>query len=229
MSSLAVDSRLARPLRFYETTLGKKAIMAITGIVLFGFLIGHMVGNLQVFAGDGGEKINNYALLLRRYTAALWAVRIGLLTAVVLHIVAAVQLWALQRAARPVGYVRKRNEDSSYASRTMYWSGPIVALFVLYHLAHFTWVVLPGEYEHLKPYQNIVYGFQQPLVSALYIFAIVLLCLHLNHGLWSMFQTLGVAHPRYTPLLKRFAALFSVLLAAGFVAVPVSVLLGIVK
>ncbi|HET8548072.1 MAG TPA: succinate dehydrogenase cytochrome b subunit [Bryobacteraceae bacterium] len=226
MSTMAVDSRLARGLRFYETTLGKKAIMAVTGLILFGFLIAHMIGNLQVFAGP--EALNHYAVKLREMPALLWFARLVLLISVVLHIVASVQLWGLQREARPVRYARKKNADSSYASRTMMWSGPIIAAFVVYHLAHFTWVILPGRYEHLKPYENVVYGFRQPLISLLYIIAIAMLCTHLYHGLWSMFQTLGVAHPRYTPALKRFAAVFSIALAAGFIAVPVAVLAGVV-
>jgi succinate dehydrogenase / fumarate reductase cytochrome b subunit len=227
MSTVAVDSRPARALRFYETTLGKKAVMAVTGIILFGFLVAHMVGNLQVFAGR--EVLNHYALKLREMPALLWFARVTLLLSVVLHIVASVQLWSLQRTARPVRYTRKKNDDSSYASRTMMWSGPIIAAFVVYHLAHFTWVALPGPYEHLKPYENLVYGFRQPLISIFYIAAIVMLCTHLYHGLWSMFQTLGLAHPRYTPALKRFAALFSIALAAGFIAVPVAVLTGVVR
>lgn len=229
MSAIAVDSRLARTLRFYETTLGKKAIMAVTGIILFGFLIGHMVGNLQVFAGDGGEKINHYAVQLRALGPLLWVVRGGLIVAAILHIVAAVQLARLKNAARPVGYVRKVNEDSSYAARTMYWSGPILLAFALYHLAHFTWVALPGRYEHLKPYQNIVYGFQQPLISVFYLISMLFLCMHLYHGLYSMFQTLGMAHPRWSGALKRFAQVFSLGLFVGFAAVPVAVLIGVVR
>jgi succinate dehydrogenase / fumarate reductase cytochrome b subunit len=226
MSSIAVEGRLASGLRFYETTLGKKAVMAVTGVILFGFLIAHMIGNLQVFLGP--EALNHYAIKLREMPALLWIARVVLLAAVILHIVASVQLWSLQRAARPLSYVRKKYEDSSYASRTMMWSGPIVAAFVVYHLAHFTWVILPGPYEHLKPYENVVYGFRQPLVSLIYIIAIVMLCTHLYHGLWSMFQTLGFAHPRYTPALKRFAAVFSIALALGFIVVPVAVLTGVV-
>jgi succinate dehydrogenase / fumarate reductase cytochrome b subunit len=224
---MAVEGHLARGLHFYETTLGKKAVMAVTGVILFGFLVGHMAGNLQVFLGP--EALNGYALKLREMPALLWIARVVLLVSVVLHIIASVQLWSLQRTARPVDYVRKKNEDSSYASRTMMWSGPIIAAFVVYHLAHFTWVILPGEYEHLKPYENLVYGFRQPLVSLIYIVAVAMLCAHLYHGLWSMFQTLGVAHPRYTPALRRFAAVFSIVLALGFIVVPIAVLTGVVR
>ena len=226
MSAIAVDTGLGRTLRFYETTNGKKVVMALTGFILFGFLLGHMAGNLQVFAGR--EKLNEYAVHLRALGPLLWLVRGALLLSVILHITASVQLWSLQRAARPVPYQKKKNEDSSYASRTMTWSGPIIFFFVIYHLMHFTWISFAG-YEHLKPYENIVYGFQQPGIAGVYILAMLLLCMHLYHGLWSMFQSLGIAHPRYTPKLKLFAKVFTAILAIGFVPVPVSVLLGVIR
>lgn len=227
MSAIATDTSSGRTLRFYETTNGKKVVMALTGFILFGFLLGHMVGNLQVFAGP--EKLDDYAIHLRQLGPLLWIARIVILAAVVLHIISSYQLWVLQRQARPVKYTVKKNEDSSYASRTMMISGPIIAFFVVYHLLHFTWVALPGRYEHLKPYENIVYGFQQPLIAIFYIVSMLLLSLHLYHGLWSMFQSLGIASPSYTPKLKLFAKLFTFLLAAGFISVPVSVLLGVVR
>jgi succinate dehydrogenase / fumarate reductase, cytochrome b subunit len=227
MSAIAVDTSSGRALRFYETTNGKKVVMALTGFILFGFLLGHMVGNLQVFAGP--EKLDDYAIHLRQLGPLLWIARIVILAAVVLHIISSYQLWVLQRQARPVKYTVKKNEDSSYASRTMMISGPIIAFFVVYHLLHFTWVALPGRYEHLKPYENIVYGFQQPLIAIFYIVSMLLLSLHLYHGLWSMFQSLGIASPSYTPKLKLSAKLFTFLLAAGFISVPVSVLLGVVR
>ena len=227
MSAIAVDTGLGRTLRFYDTTNGKKVVMAVTGFILFGFLLGHMAGNLQVFAGP--EKLDEYAIHLRQLGPLLWLARIVILAAVVLHVISSIQLWLLQREARPIKYKVKKNEDSSYASRTMMLSGPIIAFFVIYHLLHFTWVALPGRYEHLKPYENIVYGFQQPAIALFYIGCMLLLSLHLYHGLWSMFQSLGVASPRYTPKLKLFAKVFTLLLAAGFIAVPVSVMLGVVR
>ena len=227
MSAIAVETSPGRTLRFYGTTNGKKVVMAVTGFILFGFLLGHMAGNLQVFAGP--EKLDEYAIHLRQLGPLLWIIRVALLAAVVLHITSSIQLWLLQREARPIKYKVKKNEDSSYASRTMMVSGPIIAFFVVYHLLHFTWVALPGRYEHLKPYENIVYGFQQPAIALFSIAAMLLLSLHLYHGLWSMFQSLGIASPRYTPWLKRFAKTFTVLLAVGFIAVPVSVLLGVVR
>lgn len=226
MSAVAVNSTLARGVFFYRTTIGKKVVMAVTGIVMFGFLIGHMAGNLQFFLGR--EVLNAYAETLHHNAALLWTVRIGLLVSVALHIVAAVQLAVLQRSARPVSYYRRKPVGSSYAARTMYWSGPIIALFIVYHLLHLT-LGVPGvhpSYEYLNAYDNVVYGFSQPLATIAYIVAMILVGMHLYHGLWSMFQSLGFAHPRYSPKLKLFAKVFSVLLILGFLAVPVAVLAG---
>jgi succinate dehydrogenase / fumarate reductase cytochrome b subunit len=225
MSAVAINSTLARGVYFYRTTIGKKVIMAVTGIILFGFLIGHMAGNLQFFLGR--DVLNAYAEKLRAVPALLWSVRLALLASVILHIVAAVQLWLLQRDARPVGYFKKDNVGSTYAARTMYWSGPIIALFVIYHLLDLTWgVAHSGDFEHLNAYDNVVTGFSNPVVSLFYVVAVVLLGFHLYHGLWSLFQSLGFAHPRYTPKLKLFAKVFTVVLVLGFVVVPIAILFG---
>jgi succinate dehydrogenase / fumarate reductase cytochrome b subunit len=224
MSAAAMNSTLARGVFFYRTTVGKKAVMAITGLVLFGFLIGHMAGNLQFFLGR--EALNSYAEKLHHLGPLLWVVRLVLLASVAAHIVAAVQLWALQKAARPVAYTKYAPQGSTYASRTMYWSGPIIALFVVYHLLHFTTGTVHPGFEPLNAYDNVVIGFKQPLVSLFYVAAMILLGTHLYHGVWSMFQSLGLAHPRYTPKLKAFAKIFTFLLVLGFIAVPVAVLAG---
>jgi succinate dehydrogenase / fumarate reductase cytochrome b subunit len=224
MSAVAASGVLARGANFYGTTLGKKVVMAVTGIILFGFLIGHMLGNLQFFAGP--EKLNAYAENLRALGPLLWAVRIGLLIATLLHIQAAAALWRLQKLARPVAYSRRQNVGSNYAARTMYWSGPIVLAFLIYHLLHFTIGAAHPNFRDLRPYENVVIGFSNPIVSIAYVVAMVLLGMHLYHGLWSMFQTIGFAHPRYTPKLKAFAKLFTVVLVAGFLAVPIAVLAG---
>lgn len=225
MSALAVNALTERKLRFYETTVGKKFIMAGTGVVLFGFVVGHLAGNLQFFAGR--ETVNHYAVQLRTFPALLWAIRIGLLAAVIAHIVTSIQLVRLQNLARPVAYAKKRSVGSNYASRTMYWSGPIIAVFVVYHLLHMTWGTLHPRFEHLDVYDNLVYGFANPLVSAFYILAIGLLLMHLYHGLWSMFQTFGVSHPLWTPRLKILAKVVSIALFLGFSSIPVAVLAGI--
>jgi succinate dehydrogenase / fumarate reductase, cytochrome b subunit len=225
MSAVAVSGALGRGASFFQTTIGKKVVMAVTGVMLFGFLIAHMVGNLQFFQGP--EKLNHYAESLRQIMPALVVLRIGLLVAAVLHIVAAISLARSQQVARPVGYTKKQNVGSTYASRTMYWSGPIVLAFLIYHLLHFTFGPVHPNFRDLKPYENVVAGFANPIVAIAYIIAMVLLGMHLYHGLWSMFQSLGIAHPRYTPRIKAFAKVFTVVLVLGFISVPIAVLAGL--
>jgi succinate dehydrogenase / fumarate reductase cytochrome b subunit len=199
--------------------------MAVTGVLLFGFLLAHMAGNLQFFQGP--EKLNTYAENLHHLGPILWGMRLGLLAAVLLHIASSISLFRAQRRARPVGYTKRENVGSTYASRTMYWSGPIVLAFVVYHLLHFTIGSVHPQFRELKPYENVIVGFSNPIVSLAYIFAMVLLGMHLYHGLWSMFQTLGAAHPRYTPKLKAFAKVFTVIIVLGFISVPIAVLAGL--
>jgi len=231
MSTVALPP-MRRAIRFYEAPIGKKAVMAITGVILFGYVLGHLLGNLQIFSPDR-ETINQYAAFLHdpSRTGFLWGVRLLLLLAVVLHIFASYQLWSLNREARPVRYRKKDHVPSAYAARTMIWSGPIIAAFVIFHILHLTvGSVLPLR--EISPNQpdvraNVIAGFEHPAVAGFYILAMVLLCLHLYHGLWSMFQSLGISHPRYTPGLKRFAAVFAILIAAGNVSIPVAVMTGL--
>jgi succinate dehydrogenase / fumarate reductase, cytochrome b subunit len=212
-------------IRFYGSTIGKKAVMAVTGIILFGFLIAHMAGNLLFFGGP--EKLNLYAEKLRETPALLWGVRLTLLVSVLLHIIASIQLVRLQHAARPVSYMKKQNVGSTYASRTMYWSGPIIAAFLIYHLMHLTWGTAGLPFEELRPYENMIAGFSKPPVSVAYLIAIILLAMHLYHGLWSLFQSLGFSHPRYTPKIKLFAKAFTIVLVLGFASVPLAILAGV--
>jgi succinate dehydrogenase / fumarate reductase cytochrome b subunit len=213
--------------RFFESTIGKKAVMAVSGCILFLFVVGHLIGNLQIY--EGPEKLNNYSQFLRSMPAALWSVRIILLVMVVLHIWSSVQLVVRKIEARPTGYVRKKPAGSSYASRTMYWSGPIILAFVIYHLLDFTFGKVNPDFQEGNVYANVVASFQLIPVSAFYIISMLLLCLHLYHGLWSMFQSLGFYHPRYTPILKRAAATVAILIAAGNISIPVSVMAGWVQ
>jgi succinate dehydrogenase / fumarate reductase cytochrome b subunit len=195
---------------FWASTVGKKIVMAVTGIILFAFVIGHLLGNLQVF--EGPAKLNAYGAFLHSIGEFLWPVRIVLLIAVTLHIVATVQLALRKKRARPIEYSVKKAIASSYASRTMYWSGPIVLAFIIFHLLHLTaGYIHPGAaYIEGDVYHNVVSGFQVWWVSLSYIVAVSLLGLHLRHGLWSMFQTLGIHKPKQT-------------------FIPISVLLGLVK
>ncbi len=223
-------------LKLQRSAIGQKAVMAITGLVLFGFVLGHLAGNLKLYQGP--EKLNAYAEWLRDVgTPALprggllWAARCVLLAAVLLHIAAAWRLTVLNRRARPIDYAQRQNVQASYAARTMRWGGVIVLLFVVYHLAHFTWGLawahpdfIPGDVYH-----NVVAGFRAPWVALLYVVAQVALGLHLHHGLWSLFQSLGWNHPRWNPWRQRFATTFALLVAAGNISFPLAVLAGLVR
>jgi succinate dehydrogenase / fumarate reductase cytochrome b subunit len=235
MSSIALPP-LSRAIHFYEAPIGKKAVMAATGIVLFGYVVGHLLGNLQIYSSNP-EQINNYAAFLHNPSnaVALWGIRAFLLLSVSLHIIAATQLWLQNRAARPIGYYKKDDVPASYAARTMIWSGPIIGAFVVFHILHLT----AGSVVALKDINdnpatpdvraNVIAGFQHPAIAAFYIVAMLLLCLHLYHGVWSMFQSAGVSHPRYTPWLKRFAAICALLIAIGNISIPVAALAGWLK
>jgi len=224
MTATVSDNRVNRALRFYEAPIGKKVVMAVTGVILFGFVFVHMAGNLQIFLG--AEAFDAYGRLLRTEPALLWLARLILLGSVILHVVAAIQLSLLKKKARPIEYQKKENVDSSLASRTMIWSGILVALFIVYHIMNLTLgaVGLPFEEGHV--FDNAVATFRIPAISIAYIVAMVLLGFHLNHGVWSMFQSLGVSNPRYSARLKRFAAIFSVLVVLGFISIPIAVLAG---
>jgi succinate dehydrogenase / fumarate reductase cytochrome b subunit len=226
MSAPAAGIPRRRAARFYDSTVGKKIVMAVSGVVLFGYVVAHLLGNLQIFIGP--DQINHYAELLHASPPLLWTARILLLVILFLHIWSSVQLALRKWEARPIPYVKKRAVGSSYASRTMYWSGPIIFVFVVYHIMQFTLGVGGTEYVELHPYENVVHGFRNPLVAGFYIFAMILLCTHLYHGLWSMFQTLGVSHPRYSPILRRGAAVVATLICLGEISIPIAVLTGIV-
>ena len=227
MSAVIPGDKVSRITRFYDSTIGKKAVMAVSGLILFGFLAAHMLGNLQVFLGR--EVMNHYAESLRANPSLLWAARLILLASVVLHIWSSIDLALLKKQARPGAYVKRGNVQASYASRTMMWSGPIIAAFVVFHLLHLTTGIVHPNFIPLDAYGNVVNGFESVPVSISYIIAMVLVGMHLSHGVWSMFQSIGFSHPRYTPLIKKFAAVFSWLLIAGFISVPVAVLAGIVR
>jgi succinate dehydrogenase / fumarate reductase cytochrome b subunit len=229
MSTMAAVPRDNRAPGFWASTVGKKIVMAVTGIILFAFVIGHLLGNLQVF--EGPAKLNAYGAFLHTIGEFLWPVRIILLIAVTLHIVATVQLALRKKRARPIEYSVKKAIASSYASRTMYWSGPIVLAFIIFHLLHLTaGYIHPGAaYIEGDVYHNVVSGFQVWWVSLSYIVAISLLGLHLRHGLWSMFQTLGIHQPQYTLRFKNAAMVIALLITLGYISIPISVLLGLVK
>jgi succinate dehydrogenase / fumarate reductase cytochrome b subunit len=229
MSSTAVSACENRAPGFWQSTNGKKAVMAVTGAILFLFVIGHLLGNLQIF--EGAAKLNAYGQFLHSIGEILWIVRIVLIGSVGLHIIVTVQLALRNWEARPVKYSRKKAINSSYADRTMYWSGPIVLAFVIFHLLQFTAGYIHPESRFIEGdvYHNVVAGFRVWWVSWWYIFSLILLGIHLRHGLWSMFQSLGLNHPRHTPVLKSAALAISVLIVLGYISIPISVLLRFVK
>ena len=233
MSTVAITP-IHRAVRFYEAPIGKKVVMALTGVMLFGYVVAHLLGNLQIYSSNP-QQINVYAAFLHNpaNVGLLWGARVALLIAVILHIVASIQLWQMKRNARPQGYVKKDEAATSYASRTMMWSGPIVAAFVIFHVLHLTAGQVVPLHE-LGPNQpdvraNVIAGFSNPLISGFYILAMILLCMHLYHGLWSMFQSLGFHHPRHTPKLQKGAAIFAILIAIGNCSIPLAVMAGLLK
>ena len=220
---------MSRVLSPFQTSIGKKLIMATTGGLLLAYVVGHMVGNLQIFLGP--EALNAYGRFLHEFLHGgfLLSARLVLLVAVLLHIWAAVSLARANLAARPQGYKRQQYVEASYASRTMIWSGPILAVFVVYHLLHLTTGHAHPEFVHGAVYENTVVGFQNWTVSAFYIVAVLSLGFHLRHGIWSMFQTLGANHPSYNSLIRLFSTVITLIIVFGFITVPVAVLTGIVK
>ena len=211
---------------FYSTSIGKKVVMAVTGFIVFGFVTIHMIGNLQVFLGP--EYLNEYARLLHSMGGLLWAFRAVMLLAILFHIVAATQVTLQSINARDHRYKLHRFRETGYAARTMWWGGPLLALFVLYHLMHLTLGNVHQDFTD-NNYNNVVVGFQVEWVSAIYIAAMVLLCLHLYHGLWSMFQTIGANHPKWNKWRRVFAVTFSLVIAAGNISIPVAILAGVVQ
>jgi len=211
----------------YQSSIGKKAVMAVTGLIGFGFVIGHMIGNLQAFPFLGGaDALNHYAVALRKLGALLYIVRGVLLVAVVLHIVSAYQVSRMSLKNRTTDYERWTPRGSDYASRTMRWSGVILALFIVYHLMHLTFGNAHPHFVHGDVYANVVSGFSVWYVSAFYILAMIALALHLYHGVWSMFQTLGLNNPTWNKVLHRLAVISAIIIGAGNISIPIAVLIG---
>ncbi|MGB6689657.1 MAG: succinate dehydrogenase cytochrome b subunit [Terracidiphilus sp.] len=230
MSATAADLHSYRVVGFWQSTNGKKVVMALTGVMMFLFVIGHLLGNLLVFAGRA--QINAYAQFLHFDDSLLWIVRTILIIAVTLHVVVTIQLALRNKYARPIDYLHKKAINSSYASRTMYWSGPIVLTFIIFHLLQFTAGYIHPETRFIPNdvYHNLVTGFRVWWVSAWYVFAICLLGLHLRHGLWSMLQSIGLAHSlRKERAFKRVALGISILIVGGYISIPISILLGYLK
>jgi succinate dehydrogenase / fumarate reductase cytochrome b subunit len=220
---------------FYGSSIGKKMIVAVTGVILILFVVGHLLGNLQIFLGP--DWINSYSEHLRELGPLLWAVRVALFITVVLHIWFTILLAIQNKRARPNQYKDKENVKATFASRHMVMSGLIVFMFIVYHLAHFTVRVTDPRFLLLKSdplnrydvYSMMVYGFQNYVVSAFYILGLFLLFLHLSHGSSSFFQSLGLNNKNLAPRLAFWGRLFAWLLFIGYTSIPVAVLLGLIK
>lgn len=217
-----------------RTSVGKKALMAVTGAVLVLFVIGHMAGNLKAFLG--AESFNHYAEALRTFgepflppMSFLWTVRVALLAAVGLHVWAAISLARSSMAARSRGYRRAESLSFSYASRTMRWGGVIIAAFVVYHILHLTTGTAHADFVPGDAYHNLVVGFRSPAAVVAYLVAMTALVLHLYHGVWSAFQTLGANHPRYNRYRRPLALGLALVVYLGFIAVPLGVMAGILQ
>src|SRR5512135_516112 len=222
----ASRSRLRGLLR---SSIGLKIIMAVTGVILSGYVLVHMAGNLQVFQGK--EAIDAYARFLRVEPALLWAVRLGLLAAVALHIWAYLVLTRQNQRARAEGYRVTAHKEASYASRSMRLTGPLLLAFIIYHILHMTTGTVPltigtvhSDFREGEVYHNLTVAFSSWPVVLVYLLGLAALAFHLWHGIWSMFQTLGVGEARYRSFGRRFATIFTLLVVLGFAAVPLTIL-----
>jgi len=213
---------------FWQSSVGKKVVMGVTGLILVAYLLTHVLANLLVF--DGPDRINRYAALLHASGALLWSARLVLLAALILHVAAATQLALRSRAARPLPYAGGRDPQvSTFAARTIRWGGVIILLFLIYHILHFTTGAAHPDFVELNPYHNVTTGFRNPLVAAVYLVAMVALGLHLYHGVWSSGRSLGVSAPSPRPLRRRAALVLAVFVWLRFTAIVIAGSLGLIR
>jgi succinate dehydrogenase / fumarate reductase cytochrome b subunit len=217
-----------RALRFYQAAIGKHFVMGVTGLIGIGFVIGHMAGNLLMFRGP--DAINAYSHFLKSTGELLWIVRLVLIGAVILHVIAAVQLTIQNRAARPIGYVERKPQVSTLASRTMRWGGALLLLFIVLHILHFTTGTIrpAGVFSETDVYANVIASFRLWWVTLFYVISMIALGLHLYHGAWSSVRSLGYAHPSKDPLHRQIALGVAVIVWLGFTAIPVAVFAGLI-
>lgn len=220
---------MSRFSRISKTSIGKKLLMSATGLGMLGFVIGHLLGNLKVFFGP--EELNSYAKWLEDHPGVTWPTRIALLLFIGTHIVQGVKLWLGNRAARPTRYVKEATLRASFASRYMLFSGLLMLTFVVFHLAHFTFMLTDPAYKSLQDaagrhdvYLMVTTAFQNPILAGSYMTAMALLGLHLWHGFASLFQTVGLNHSAYNQPVRNGAKTLVVLLVLGFWSIPVAVL-----
>ncbi len=223
------------PIAFYRSAVGKKWVMALSGIVLMGFVVGHLIGNLKLYLGRGelnlyGEALRDIPGHLLPRSLLLWTVRIVLIVAFLVHIQAAYSLTRLNHKARPTKYQSPRDYvAANYASRTMRYSGVIVLAYLVFHLIDLTWTGSGQHYHRGDPYNNLIFSLQRPIVAVVYVIANLALGVHLIHGAWSMFQSLGVNNPRINMMRRRFAQGFAAIIVAGNVSFPLAVQLHLVE
>jgi len=213
--------------RFWDSSIGKKAVMAATGLIMVAFLVVHVLGNLQMF--EGPLKINEYSAALHRLGALLWLARGGLLVALVLHVIAAYQLTRRSQGARAVGYAERAPQVSTFAARTIRWGGVLLLVFIVLHLLHFTFGTIHPAFDRKDVYGNMVAAFQMWWVAVLYLLAMIGLGLHLYHGTWSSIRTLGLTRPSTDPFRRRVSAALVWAIYLGFSIIPIAVLAGLVR
>jgi succinate dehydrogenase / fumarate reductase cytochrome b subunit len=223
---------MRRVISLYRTSVGKKFYMALSGAVLIGFLFAHMVGNLKMYMG--ADAFNHYAEFLREigypilpHMVGLWMFRLVLLACVGLHMLSAWQVYTQSKNARGGSYKKEESLSFAYASRTMRWGGVIIGAFVVYHILHFTVGSALPEFVHGEAYDNVIYGFRNPLIVAFYVVTLIMITFHVYHGLWSALQTVGANHPKYNPFRRPLALGLALLLLLGFLTVPVGVMAGV--
>ena len=214
---------------FYASMVGKKVVMGITGLIGIGFVILHSLGNLLVFRGP--VAINSYSHFLKSTGELLWTLRIILIVAVILHVIAAVQLTRQSRAARPIGYAKHELQVATVASRTMRWGGALLLVFIVVHILHFTTGTIrsAGVFSRQDVYANVVTSFRIWWVALFYVVAMIALGLHIFHGAWSSVRSIGLSPPSPQPLHGRISMVIAVLVWAAFMAVPLAVFSGIVR
>jgi succinate dehydrogenase / fumarate reductase, cytochrome b subunit len=214
---------------FYGSMVGKKVVMGVTGLIGIGFVVLHSLGNLLVFRGPAA--INAYSHFLKSTGELLWTLRIVLIVAVVLHVIAAVQLTRQSRAARPIAYTKREPQVATVASRTMRWGGAFLLVFIVLHILHFTTGTIrpAGVFSGEDVYANVVTSFRIWWVALFYVLAMLALGLHLFHGAWSSVRSIGVSPPSPQPLHHRISLAIAILVWAAFTAVPIAVVTGIVR
>ena len=208
---------------FYRSTVGRKIVMAVSGLILVGFVTAHMTGNLLAFKGPAA--INAYSHFLHSTGELLWAVRAVLLVSVILHVHCAYTLTRAARRARPAGYAEREGQAATFSARTMRWGGVLLLVFIVYHLLHFTTGTLHPDFRPGDVYSNLIVGFSVPAVALFYVVAMGALALHLHHGVWSLFQTLGLNHPHLNTARRRLGTFLAVVVPVGFASIPVAVVL----